>query len=169
LPESQRKSKLRLCIKSFGGGNQDISDFGLLASKASSLKLTNGKMAFRGIKLGLSQLPGSEPQEVIFTSATSKTKLLTHVRVYHGSAIDGLEFVYEDNTTQLFGKRGGSPGGSEFALGMFITLNMRGFQNWEELFADYFHNRYSSGRVDFGFLPSVGVLGGRHPDNNDPW
>ena len=70
--------------------------------------------------MGLSQLPGSQAQEVIFDSAISKTKLLTHVKVYHGFAVDGLEFVYEDNTTQLFGKRGGTPGGSEFALGTLI-------------------------------------------------
>lgn len=121
LPESRRKGKLRLCIKSFGGGDQDIADFSLLASKASTLKLSNGKMAFRGNKLGLSQLPGSEVQEVIFDSATSKTKLLTHVKVYHDFAVDGLEFLYEDNTSQLFGKRGGTPGGSEFALGTFTV------------------------------------------------
>jgi hypothetical protein len=103
-------------------------DFSLLASKASSLKLANGKMAFRGNKLGLSQLPGSEPHEVIFESALKRTKVLTHVKVYHGFAVDGLEFVYEDSSTQLFGKRGGNPGGSEFALGMHLSLKSREFK-----------------------------------------
>ena len=30
--------------------------------------------------------------------------------------MDGLEFMYEDGTSELFGKRGGRPGGSEFVL-----------------------------------------------------
>lgn len=122
LPENRKKSKIRLCIKSFGGGSQDVADFGLLASKASSLKLANGKMAFRGNKLGHSQLPGSEPDEVIFESALKRTKVLTHVKIYHGFAVDGLEFVYEDSSTQLFGKRGGTNGGSEFALGKLVSV-----------------------------------------------
>lgn len=117
LPENRRKSKFRLCIKSFGGGGQEIVDFGFIASKASSLKMSNGQMAFRGNKFGLSQLPGAEPQEIILESALNNTKLLTHVKVYHGFALDGIEFIYEDSTSQLFGKRGGTPGGSEFALG----------------------------------------------------
>lgn len=121
LPEERRKSKLRLSIKSYGGGSQDIADFGQLTSKASSLKLSTGQMAFRGTKLGHSQLQGSEPQEVILESALNKIKLLTHVRVYHGMAIDGLEFVYEDSSTQLFGKRGGTNGGSAFPIGQYQT------------------------------------------------
>jgi hypothetical protein len=42
---------------------------------------------------------------------------MIQVRVYHGFALDGIEFFYEDATSQLFGKRGGKPGGSEFNLG----------------------------------------------------
>jgi len=33
-----------------------------------------------------------------------------------GFALDGIEFIYEDATSQLFGKRGGSP--ADFSLGM---------------------------------------------------
>ena len=46
-----------------------------------------------------------------------QTKLLTSIKVYHGFALDGLEFLYEDSTSQVFGKRGGQPGGSEFMFG----------------------------------------------------
>lgn len=128
LPENCRRSKIRLSVKSFGGGNQDVADFGLLASKASSLKLSNGKLAFRGNKLGLSQLPGSEPHEVIFESTVKRTKWLTCVRVYHGFAVDGLEFMYEDSSTQLFGKRGGTSGGSEFPLGKHDSIESRHYE-----------------------------------------
>ena len=66
-------------------------------------------------------MDGSRPEEVIFDSAVRQTKLLTQVRVYHGFALDGIEFIYEDSTSQLFGKRGGEPGGSEFNLGMRLA------------------------------------------------
>jgi hypothetical protein len=117
LPEDRRKSKLKLSIKSIAGGGHEVEDFALLASKASRVKLPNGQLAFRSSKLGLSQMAGSSPMEIIFDSAIQQTKLLTQVRVYHGFALDGIEFVYEDSTSQLFGKRGGTPGGSEFNLG----------------------------------------------------
>jgi hypothetical protein len=117
LPEDKRKSKLKLSIKSCAGGSHEVEDFGLLASKASRVKFSNGQLAFRSSKLGLSQMDGSRPEEVVFDSTLYQTKLMTQVRVYHGYALDGIEFVYEDSTSQLFGKRGGQPGGSEFNLG----------------------------------------------------
>jgi len=116
LSEDRKSKKLKVIAKSIGGGSQEAADFGLLISKASSLKLTNGQMAYRGTKFGLSQMEGSEPQEVVLESVVKPTKLLTQVKVYHGFAVDGIEFVYEDSTTQLFGKRGGTNGGSEFSL-----------------------------------------------------
>lgn len=115
LPEHKRGKKLKISVHSYGGESHDIGDFGLLASKASTLKMSNGHVAFRGAKLGISQLEGSQPQEVIFASTTSQ-KMMVGIRVYHGFALDGIEFVYEDKSTQLFGKRGGKPGGSEFNL-----------------------------------------------------
>ncbi len=114
LPENKRGKKLKISIKSYGGEGHDVQDFGLLASKASTLRMPSGQLAFRGAKLGLSQLEGTQPQEVIFHSSTDQKSLLKHVKVYHGFALDGLEFVYEDRSTQLFGKRGGSC--SEFHL-----------------------------------------------------
>jgi hypothetical protein len=117
LPEDRRKSKIKLSIKSCAGGSHEVMDFGLLASKASRLKLANGKLAFRSSKLGLSQMEGSMLEEVVFGSATQQAKLMTQVRIYHGFALDGIEFFYEDSTSQLFGKRGGQHGGSEFSLG----------------------------------------------------
>ncbi|TVY73332.1 putative zinc metalloproteinase [Lachnellula suecica] len=118
LPEDRKKSKLKLSIKSIAGGSHEVEDFGQLASKASRFKLPNGQLAFRSSKLGLSQMEGSQPDEVVFGSTVHQTKLMTCVRVYHGFALDGIEFFYEDATSQLFGKKGGEAGGSEFNLGM---------------------------------------------------
>lgn len=119
LPENRRKSKLKVSIKSVAGGSHEIEDFALLASKASRVKMPNGQLAFRSSKLGLSQMERSSPMEVIFGSVVEQAKLLTQVKAYHGFALDGIEFVYEDSTSQLFGKRGGSA--SEFNLGEFSS------------------------------------------------
>lgn len=116
LPADKMKKKLKLEIFSAGQGKQVVEDIGQLAAKSSRIKMPQGQFAFRGAKLGFSQLEGSRPEEMLLWYATDQRKLLTSVRVFHGYAVDGMEFVYEDATTQLFGKRGGSPGGSEFAL-----------------------------------------------------
>lgn len=127
LPEEKKKAKLRLQIKSVGGGSQEIDDFCLLASKTSTLKLPNGQMAFRSFKIGSSQLGGSAEQEVILESSIHQTRVLTQVKVYHGFALDGIEFVYENSTSQLFGTRGGAPGGSTFNLDVRRTEQILGF------------------------------------------
>lgn len=123
LPEAKRKGKLRVSIKSHGGGSLDIDDFSQLCSKQSAFRLPSavpgmGKMAFRGKKLGLSQMEGSQPQEFVFTSALRSDRVLSRIIFYHGFALDGLEFVYDDDSRQLFGKRGGKPGGDVFDMGM---------------------------------------------------
>lgn len=116
LPEDKRTKRLKLEIHSIGGGKHTVDDFTQLASKTSRVKLPDGRFGYKGGKLGFSQMEGSRPEEVILQSAFIQTKLLTSVKVYHGFAVDGLEFIYEDSTSQLFGNRGGKPGGSEFQL-----------------------------------------------------
>lgn len=119
LPEDKRQAKLKVCVKSLGGGNLDIADFSSLCSKASSLKLSPvlGKTAYRSNRLGHSQMQGSEPQEFVFTSVKEKSRVLLRIVFYHGFAVDGMEFFYDDDTSQLFGKRGGKPGGDTFKMG----------------------------------------------------
>ncbi|MCJ1224161.1 hypothetical protein MMC12_000805 [Toensbergia leucococca] len=116
LPEDKRNKKIKLDIHSAGQGNHIVENFSQLKSKASVVKLPNGQLGFRGSKLGFSQQEGSRPEEVIIQSTFIQTKLLTSIKIYHGFALDGLEFLFEDSTSQLFGKRGGQAGGSEFSL-----------------------------------------------------
>lgn len=123
LPEAKRKGKMKLSIKSHGGGGLDIDDFSELRSKQSAFRLPNpvpgmGKMAYRGKKLGLSQMEGSQPSEFVFSSAL-QSRVMSRIIVYHGFALDGMEFVYDDDSRQLFGKRGGKAGGDVFEMGMF--------------------------------------------------
>ncbi|KAF1976999.1 hypothetical protein BU23DRAFT_317554 [Bimuria novae-zelandiae CBS 107.79] len=117
LPKEKQKSRLKLEIFSAGGGKHVVEDLVQLANqKLVRVKLPDGRWGYRSGKLGYSQMEGSEPQEIILESAHIQTKLLLSIRVYHGLAVDGLEFIYEDATSQLFGKRGGKPGGTEFPL-----------------------------------------------------
>lgn len=118
LPLDKQKKKLRLEIFSGGLGHHTVGDLGTLTSKQSIIKLPKGQgTGYKGSILGFSQLEGSQSEQVILDSAFIQTKLLTSIKVYHGYALDGMEFCYEDATSQLFGKRGGKPGGDEFVLG----------------------------------------------------
>ncbi|KAI4127412.1 MAG: hypothetical protein LQ347_004611 [Umbilicaria vellea] len=118
LPEERKNKKIKLEIHSVGQGKHVVEDLGLLVSKTSVVKMPNSQLGFRGSKVGASKQEGSRPEEVILQSALIQTKLLTSINVYHGFALDGLEFKYEDSTSQLFGKRGGTNGGSEFMFGI---------------------------------------------------
>lgn len=127
LPDDKRNKKVKLQVHSAGGGEHTVEDFTQLKGKDSLVKLSNGQLGFRGSKLGLSKQEGTAPQQVILESATRLNKLLTSIKVYHGFALDGVEFLYEDSTSQLFGKRGGKPGGSEFFFGICdFILQWRG-------------------------------------------
>ncbi|KAF2157423.1 zinc metallo protein-like proteinase [Myriangium duriaei CBS 260.36] len=109
LKDYDKNKKIEINIFSCGQANHEIKDFGQLVSKTSRTKLPDGRSGFRGAKLGFSQMDGSKPDQVIWESAYIQTKLLVNVRVFAGFALDGIEFMYEDGTSQLFGKRGGSP------------------------------------------------------------
>lgn len=144
IPENRRKCKIKLQIFSGGSGNLTVDDFGELLSKSylvplparrSTVRRDEGfkintlnrltdlpqsletRQGFKGQKLGQSQLDGSRPEQIILDSTNLQTKLLTSVKIYSGYALDGVEFCYEDGHSQLFGKRGGKPGGDEFCLG----------------------------------------------------
>ena len=78
--------------------------------------IAKGKKGSIGPKYGSSQMGGSQPQELVFHHVTKQDRFLRSVVIYHGQAVDGLEFVYDNSSTQLFGKRGAPGSGSEFAL-----------------------------------------------------
>ncbi|KOS18051.1 putative zinc metalloproteinase [Escovopsis weberi] len=127
LPDSKRKGRVKVSVKSHGGGCLDIEDFKAFSSKASSIKLPGGKVAFRSQSLGESKMQGSTAQETIFASALKYDRVLSRIIVYHGSALDGLEFVYDDNSSQLFGRKGGKEGGDLFELDVRRGEYLSGF------------------------------------------
>ena len=144
LPEDKRKKKLNLRVFSGNSHSVTIEDLDQLLSKDNVVNLPlkrqspkqdegltmnaynnvmglgrsfETRQGFKGRKLGLSRLEGSLPQEVIFESANFQSKIMTSIKVHSGAALDGIEFCYEDGHSQLFGKRGGKPGGDEFFFG----------------------------------------------------
>lgn len=123
--EKEKKKKLRLAVFSGAGGSFTVEDTSMLKSKNSLVKLPKGQSGYKSGLLGQSSMQGSEPQQLILECASVQTKLLTSIKVYHSTALDGIEFCYEDLTTQLFGKRGGKPGGDEFVLGKCSQLYAR--------------------------------------------
>ena len=127
FPEYKNK-KLAIQIFSNGFGKVSIDDFSGLFSKQRKTSIPSDKnmlmrtisdkqRGYRSNKLGNSELEGSQLSEVILDTAHTQTKLLRSIKVYHGMAVDGLEFCYEDGESQMFGNRGGTPGGDEYLLG----------------------------------------------------
>lgn len=146
LPEDKRKAKITLQIFCGSSRSEKIEDLEGFLSKKNVVTLPairqapkrdegltmnavnnvmglsksfDSRLGFKSKKLGFSQLENTKAEDLIFESTYFQSKLLTSVKVYHGYALDGIEFCFEDGHTQLFGKRGGKPGGDEFLLGMF--------------------------------------------------
>ncbi|KAJ6093272.1 hypothetical protein N7486_008561 [Penicillium sp. IBT 16267x] len=114
--EKEKKKKIKVVVYSGALGSYIVEDVGALKSKASLVKLPKSQTGYKSGILGFSSMDGSERQQLLLECAFIATKLLTSIKVYHGDALDGIEFCYEDMTTQLFGKRGGKAGGDEFVL-----------------------------------------------------
>ncbi|KAL9126526.1 MAG: hypothetical protein Q9217_004430 [Psora testacea] len=114
--QNKKARKLKIKVFSAGLGDSVVEDVGqLVKAKDYVVKLPNGQSGFRGVKLGFSQQAGTQPQQVLLETAHIQTKLLTSIKIFHGFALDGMEFMYEDSTSQLFGKRGGRA--DEFMFG----------------------------------------------------
>jgi hypothetical protein len=141
LPANKKKfSKIRLQICSATNTQYTIDDLGKLTDKSSLIKIPNGHKGYRSGKLGLGNMKGSKPQDLILEASylkvkekdilgneTVKAKVIRSVKVYHGLALDGIEFCHEDGSSQLFGTRGGKPGGDEFVLDTRIGETVAGF------------------------------------------
>ena len=112
LPDDKKKKKLRLEIHSIGQGKHVVDDVSQLLSKKVMVKMPNGQAGFKGSRVGQAAMGDSKPVEIILESAINQKQLLRSIRIYSGFAIDGLEFFYEDNTSQLFGNRGNASGGN---------------------------------------------------------
>jgi hypothetical protein len=186
LPEDKKEAKLSLTIFCGSSRSEKIEDVEELLSKKNTVKLPllkqapkrdegltmnaiNGvvglgksfdtRLGFRSKKLGASQLENTKSEETILESIHLQTKLLTSVRVYSGYALDGVEFCYEDGHSQLFGKRGGKPGGDEFFLDTRRGETVLGFYVRAGLWIDGLQILTSTGRRSGVFGNATGGSG----------
>lgn len=157
LPHEKQKRKVKIEIHSCGQGKRTIEDLSSLTGKGAAIKLPHGRTGFKGAKLGFSQMDGTQHQDVVLDSAVQQTKLLLSVRVYHGGAIDGIEFMYEDRTSQLFGKRGGKP--TDFPLDTRRGEIVMGFYLRAGLWIDGLQVLTSTGRRSEIFGNATGGSG----------
>ncbi|KAI4144029.1 MAG: hypothetical protein LQ340_006799 [Diploschistes diacapsis] len=104
LPPGLKSRKLTLDIFSHGCGKYVVQDIGKAVVK---VKMPKGMTGFMGSKYGDSSQPNTEHQNLFFPHAFDSKKLLVAMKIHHGFALDGLEFVYEDGSSCIFGKRGG--------------------------------------------------------------
>ncbi|KAF2399874.1 hypothetical protein EJ06DRAFT_477685 [Trichodelitschia bisporula] len=97
--------RLRLKIYSTAGGCYEVDDLSRLTSKEMRVKLPSGQTGFRGGVVGPGRI---NKQETILDTVCRRgqPKMLLGIRVYFDTAIDGLEFLYEDSSSQLIGNRG---------------------------------------------------------------
>lgn len=116
LPETTRKGPVRLVVKSHGGKSIEIDNVKQFFSKAQAIKIKGSKQGFRSSPIGAPLPLETTPEDLIFTSALLD-RIMIRMTVYHDAAIYGLEFFYDDDTTQLFGSRGANLGGDSYEFG----------------------------------------------------
>jgi len=165
LPEDKKNKKLRLEIHSVGQGKHVVDDVGQLLSKKAMVKMPHGQVGFRGSKVGQARMGNNKPVEVILTSAINQKQLLRSIRIYSGFAIDGLEFFFEDNTSQLFGNRGNASGGG--ATGYDFLFGEYSPKHKVVLCSHY--GRYSKIGKPPWVLCSGGLLDRWHSDFDKSW
>ena len=128
LPPGLRDRKLGIKVFSHGGGDYLVADVDAALTKVPIQKgLLKGRTGFRGPQYGASQMPDSRPQDLVFHHVARPERVLRAVTVYHGQAVDGLAFAYDDGSTQLFGRRGPPGAGSEFVLDARRGESLTGF------------------------------------------
>jgi hypothetical protein len=86
-------------------------------------------------------------------------KFLRSIRVFHGKALNGLEFFYEDGSSELFGNRGGKSGGSDFPLDTKRAETVIGFYLRAGLWIDGIQVLTSTGRRSEVFGNATGGSG----------
>ncbi|EGE84590.1 zinc metalloproteinase [Blastomyces dermatitidis ER-3] len=113
---TNKKRKIKLVIYSGILSTYTIDDISKLKSKHSTAKLPTGQVGYRGNKLGQALSLDSIPEQLFLECAFIQTKLLVSVKVYHNGFIYGLEFCYEDSTSQVFGHKNSNSTRSEFVF-----------------------------------------------------
>lgn len=124
LTDGQSLKSVKLSIYSAGQGKAVVDYFS--ATRSAKVLLPNGYgVAFKSSPLGISGADGSHHQQLILHTVTPG-RMLTSIRVFHGSGLGGLEFMYEDSSSQLFGRRDSAEDGEEIEVSDFPLDTRRG-------------------------------------------
>ena len=128
LPAALRDRRLGVKVFSHGGGDYVVDDVDAALTKVPIGKgLLKGRKGFLGPKYGASAMADSRPQELIFLHTTQAERVLRSITVYHGQALEGLLFTYDDGSTQALGRRGVGSAGSEVVLDTRRGESLTGF------------------------------------------
>ena len=119
LAENYKKSKkLKLAIHAGNFRPYVIEDFvELTKSKESIVRLPKGQVGFKGPRIGSSRGVESTQEELVLQCIAPSTKLLVSIKLYLDTFVTGIEFCYEDSTSQIFGKKAAEHFKREFVLG----------------------------------------------------
>lgn len=103
LPEKNRgkDKEMKLMILACGEQQAEVKNFAELANDRA--QIPGGGAAFKSNKLG-----GGSGNEMV-TAFPSNSPPLRSVKIHHGRAIDGVEFVFGDGSKQVFGKAKDKP------------------------------------------------------------
>ncbi|KAK2738936.1 hypothetical protein FQN57_006730 [Myotisia sp. PD_48] len=146
LPDNLKKSKrVKLVVHSGSLRSFTVDDINELKTKYSTVKISKGQTGYRTYKSNISHPAGSLFQELILESAFIQTKLLTSIKVYVSSAVNAIEFCYEDATSQIFGKATTGQQHNEYVLDTRRGEVLMGFSV-----------RYGQGLEGIGILTSLG-------------
>lgn len=126
-PDITKSSRIDLKIFSAARGEIMLEDFAT-ALKRARLQVPNGVGAlFKSVSLknGEEKVSGKK-QELVLDSLTAG-RLLTGIKVYHATKFDGIEFLYDDQSSQLFGNKCSESDASEFAIDARKGESLLGF------------------------------------------
>lgn len=103
LPPELKQRKLKLEIFSHACGRYVVED---VSNAMVKVKMPKGQIGFMGPKFGHGNQPGTQAQDLFFPHVLDQKKLLLSIKIYYDFALDGLELVYQDLSSVLFGKKG---------------------------------------------------------------
>lgn len=101
---------LAVRVRSYGGGELVIPALKKMCGKGAALKLGGGKVAYRQAMIPATTraVDERETHDVIFMGGAKQNgRVLSRVAVHRGpSPLEGLEFVYDDGSAEVLGRKG---------------------------------------------------------------
>jgi len=105
LPQNKAKGKVRVIAHSAGTARAEIADLATIFEDRK-VKMSSGKQAYRSPKIGFTETPNIEQQDLVLHNAVDTHTLLQSIKIYTDSQhVYGLEFMFEGQVSQFFGNK----------------------------------------------------------------